>query len=227
MKLFLGKRQCGKTTLLIKESMETGSHILVDTMTKAKFIYNLAKKLFPEKWETLPSVFILELPNIPEFHGKSDCNNKPGMIALRKDGETFPVDRTVQHNLLIDDYDVIASKLVRNVVGINSVIAGTASTNDVIWEIKPIVNESEVIVNTKIEKEESKNSKEPCEGKLYSDGMSEYYEAKKRLFKENPFTYEKLFKEDASTYNKDDESEEMKNHGDIIDDLILAIKFFY
>ena len=57
--------------------------------------------------------------------------------------------------------------------------------------------------------------------------MSEYYEAKKRLFKENPFTYEKLFKEDASTYNKDDESEEMKNHGDIIDDLILAIKFFY
>lgn len=141
MELLLGKRQSGKTTLLIKRSIETGAHIVTTNITMAKQIYRDTEKLFPNK--EIPVVYMLHINDSEGIH----------LDAVPRNGKIEPVRAPQQEDLLFDDYEVIVTKLLQYAVGYNNIIAAVASTNECIWDIKYIVDNDKVVVNTPIEKE--------------------------------------------------------------------------
>ena len=132
MKLYLGKRQGGKTSLLIKKSMKTGAHIVVHNRRTGLTTYELAKQLYPDK--ILPDVYILNI---------DDLSNPTLSVCPRTPGANLG-DYTIMYNqLLIDDYEVFCKTLMNKVIGYNTIIGAAASTNEQNWEIKYINEDTE------------------------------------------------------------------------------------
>lgn len=132
MKLYLGKRQGGKTSLLIKKSIKTGAHIVVHNRRIGLMTYELAKQLYPDK--ILPDVYILNI---------DDLSNPTLSVCPRTPGANLG-DCTIMYNqLLIDDYEVFCKTLMNKVIGYNTIIGAAASTNEQNWEIEYINEDTE------------------------------------------------------------------------------------
>ena len=126
MKLYCGERQGGKTSLLIRKSIETGAHIVAHSKSASLMIYKLAKQLYPDK--TLPDVYILNI---------NDLSNPILSVCLRN-GNIRSNDRITNEQLLIDDYEVFCKTLMDRVLEHNTIIGATASINEQNWEMEYI-----------------------------------------------------------------------------------------
>ena len=89
--------------------------------------YELAKQLYPDK--ILPDVYILNI---------DDLSNPTLSVCPRTPGANLG-DYTIMYNqLLIDDYEVFCKTLMNKVIGHNTIIGATASTNEQNWEMEYI-----------------------------------------------------------------------------------------
>lgn len=132
MQLYLGKRQGGKTSLLIKKSIETGAHIVVYNRGAGLMTYKLAKRLYPDK--ILPDVYILNI---------NDLSNPTLSVCPRTPGINSSDYRIIGEQLLIDDYEVFCKTLMKRVIGHNTIIGAAASANEQNWEIEYINEDTE------------------------------------------------------------------------------------
>ena len=126
MKLYCGDRQSGKTSLLIRKSIETGAHIVAHNKNASLMIYKLAKQLYPDK--ILTDVYILNINNL----------SNPILSVCLRNGTIHSNDKITNEQLLIDDYEVFCKTLMDRVLEHNTIIGATASINEQNWEMEYI-----------------------------------------------------------------------------------------
>lgn len=105
IELVIGERCSGKTWALVKESVETGKHIIARDINTARNLYFIAQ----------------ELQLDPEKMPHPIVKTENGVLFVPLDNKVFPVPENEEFHVLVDEADTLFNSLFHKEFGYNLV----------------------------------------------------------------------------------------------------------